>query len=501
MMLPQTRSRGLTKRSLASLLLVSAVVLPRVDAAGEPSLADAVEVLDRARIDSLLEAHADVNARQADGMTALHWAAYLDDAELVERLITRGADAEAANRYGLKPLALACENGNPRTVEALLEAGAHPDATLAGGETMLMVAARVGRTGPVRSLIRRGADVDAKEDHGQTALLWAAAEGHEEVVALLLEAGADWRTSVDSGFNALFFAVREGRTAVVRRLLDAGAHVNSTMERRRPSGARSDTGVSPLTLAVENGHFELAARLLDWGADPNDQRSGYAPLHRITWVRKPNVGDGEDGNPAPIGSGSLTSLDLVRELARHGANVDLRLERGSGGRGRLNRKGATPFFMAAITADAELMRELVSLGADPSIPNADGSSPLLAAAGVGTIAPGEDAGSEPEVFEAVELALELGNDVNAVDKNGETAMHGAAYKNVPSVVELLARSGADVDIWYRENKWGWTPLEIAEGYRVGNFKPSPETVAAFRRVLGAAGASAVEESGRSSPSR
>src|SRR5262249_13068051 len=148
---------------------------------------------------------------------------------------------------------------------------------------------------------------------------------------------------------------------------------------------------------------------------------------------------------------------------------------------------ATPFLLAAVTADAAYMRLLVDLGADPLLPNAEHSTPLMAAAGVGTLAPTEEAGTEPEVLEAVQLALSLGGDINAVDDNGETAMHGADYKSLPKVVELLAEKGAKIEIWNRKNKWGWTPLRIAEGYRVGNFKPSFETIDALRRVMLAAG--------------
>ena len=93
----------------------------------------------------------------------------------------------------------------------------------------------------------------------------------------------------------------------------------------------------------------------------------------------------------------------------------------------------------------------------------------------------------PEVLEAVQLALALGNDINAVDNNGETAMHSAAYKNLPRVVKLLASKGARIDLWNQANKFGWTPLSIAAGYRHGNFKPSTETVAAIRDVMLAAG--------------
>ena len=129
------------------------------------------------------------------------------------------------------------------------------------------------------------------------------------------------------------------------------------------------------------------------------------------------------------------------------------------------------------------MRTLASLGADVWIPNADGSTPLMAAAGLGTRSPGEDAGTESEVLEAVEAALELGADINAVDDNGETAMHGAAYKNLPRVVEYLASNGAEISVWNTANRFGWTPLAIATGYRFGNFKPSEVTIDAIRQVM------------------
>lgn len=184
----------------------------------------------------------------------------------------------------------------------------------------------------------------------------------------------------------------------------------------------------------------------------------------------------------------MTSIELVKKLAAHGASLNARMtKRANLNNTRLNEIGATPFMLAALTADAELMKTLAKLGADPLLPNADNSTPLMAAAGLATRSPGEDAGTESEVLEAVQVALDLGADINAVDKNGETAMHSAAYKNLPKVVKLLAAKGAKIELWNRNDRFGWTPLAIAVGYRFGNFKPSPETEAAIREVMIAAG--------------
>jgi uncharacterized protein len=468
---------------LALVLLLSHSTVRGADA----PVADAAERSDRTRVRALIERHADVNQAQADGMTALHWAAHRDDLETAKVLVSAGADVKIANQYGVTPLSLACTNGNEAIAKLLLDSGADPNTRLNGAETVLMTAARTGKLGVVKALIARGAEINAKERRGQTALMWAAAEGHAGVVQALLGAGAEFRTPLPSGFTPLFFAVREGRTEVARILLKAGADVNEAMQPKRSSGRAPARGTSPLILAVENGHFELAVALLEAGADPNDQRSGFTALHTLTWVRKPNRGDEESGDPAPIGSGILSSLQLVEKLVEHGADVNARLKRGASGRGVLSRRGATPFLMACMTADVPFMRLLVKLGADPRLPNAEHSTPLMAAAGLGCLAPGEEAGTEDEAVEAVKLAIALGNDVNAVDDKGETAMHGAAYKNLPQVVQLLAGKGARIDVWNRQDKHGWTPLAIAEGHRPGNFKPSPETIDALHRVLRAAG--------------
>jgi ankyrin repeat protein len=482
--------RALRRIGIPALLLLAFV--GRLHAAGpDAPLADATEKMDRSRIRALLKQRVEVNAPQVDGMTALHWAAYHDDQEVAELLVRAGADASAANRYGVTPLSLACTNGSGAMVDLVVRAGADPNRPLPGGETPLMTAARTGRVAAVKALLAHGARVDGKDDRrGQTALMWAAAEGHTDVVRELIDAGADFRTRLPSGFTALLFAVRQGHLGVVRVLLEAGADVNESIPaepgRRRGYGGRlPPAGASPLLLAVTNAHYELAAELLDAGANPNVDLTGYTVLHAITAVRKPGVGDND---PAPEGSGAMTSIELVRKLVSRGAEVNARMTRRVNlNNTRANELGATPFFLAALTADAELMRTLASLGANPLLTNAENSTPLMAAAGLATRSPGEDAGTEAEVLEAVQVALDLGADINAVDSNGETAMHAAAYKNLPKVVKFLAAKGARIELWNREDRFGWTPLAIAVGYRFGNFKPAPETEAAIREVMIAAG--------------
>jgi ankyrin repeat protein len=437
-------------------------------------------------------------AADPDGATPLHWAVYRDDIAAAQSLIGSGSSANTTTRYGMTPLSLACTNGSGPMVDLLLKAGADPNAALPGGETPLMTCARSGRVAAVRALLSRGADVNAKESqHGQDALMWAAAEGNAEVVEALIKAGANIHARLTSGFTPFLFAVREGRSNVVKVLLKAGVDVNESIQNKRP-GSKSPSqassapsnGTSALCLAVANAHFELASYLLDAGADPNAAAQGWTALHIITWIRKSGGGDND---PAPIGSGNMTTLEMVKKLVAKGADINARMtKKVNPGLTSLNTTGATPFFLAARTADSELMRALAALGANPMLNNADESTPLMAAAGLGTRSPGEDAGTESEVVEAMQAALDLGNDIDAVDKNGETAMHGAAYKNLPKAVEFLAAKGARIEIWNQKNTHGWTPLTIAEGHRFGNFKPSFVTIEAFHRVMAAAGVSSAK---------
>jgi ankyrin repeat protein len=484
-------------RRISGLILLVLGIAGVAQGAERPTLADAAEQRDKARVRTLLEAHADVNAPQIDGTTALHWAAYNDDADLAALLVRAGANVNAVNRYGVPPLSLACSTGGAGVVKLLLAAGADANATMKSGETVLMMASRSGNLEAVKALLTHGAKHDARERRGQTALMWAAAEGHADVVRALVEAGADINATLDSGFTPFFFAVREGRIDAVRAFLEAGVDVNATLQRRESAPGNPalykpvGRGTSPLLLAVQNGHFELAMALVEAGADPNDRRTGFAPLHTVSWVRRPDSSDVSE--PAPVGSGRFTSLQFVREIVKRGANVNLRLDKGApkvpNTSSRVGSEGATPFLLAADRSDVALMKLLLELGADPLLPNFNNTTPLMMAAGLETTEPLEEAGEEPEAVEAVKMLLDLGADINAVDNNGDTAMHGAAYAQYPRVVKLLADRGADPQIWKERNKQGVTPLFAAEGH-IGRLpRPDQATIDAVTRLMLAAGLS------------
>lgn len=451
------------------------------------NIAAAAELNELPRVQTLLKQKHNPDDAQPDGMTPLLWAAYHDNVKMAGVLIQAGADVAAKNRYGVNALSLACKNGNGELVSLLLEKGADPNTTLNGGETALMTASRTGRLSAVNALLKHGAKVDAKERRGQTALMWAAAEGHTPVVEALIKAGADYKKPLRTGFTPLSFAVRNGHIGVTRLLIANGVDVNRAMSEARGGRNKPVKHTSPLMLAMENGNFELAVELLKAGADPNDERTGFTPLHAMSWIRKPEIGDNDSGTPPPPVTGKISSLQFVRILVEHGADVNFQKTDNGGGRRKISIKGTTPFLCAAGTADVDLMKTLLDLGADPKLKNRTGHTALMMAAGIGEGAEADGAGTKAEHFAAVKFLIDLGADVNAVDRNGETAMHGAAYKSLPKVAKLLTDNGADIRIWSKKSKQGRTPLSIAQGFRPGNFKPSYETVQAIEKIMLAKG--------------
>ena len=410
-------------------------------------------------------------------------AAHRDDLKQVIAHLESGSSASEANRYGVTPLSLACQNGNAEMVKTLLKAGADPNVALPGKETPLHTASRTGVLASVQALIKAGAKVNVVEKNQQSPLMWAAAEGHFEVVRELIDHKAEFKKALKSGYTPLLFAVRQGHLDVVNLLIEKGADVTAASKLQRRIKKAMSNGTAPLILAIENGHFDLAASLLTAGADPNDLRSGFGPLHVITWVRKSVKGDGDNGLPTPKGSGKMTSLEMAQVLVKHGADPNLRLTKGGSGVAKVGRKGATPFLLASETADLPLMKMLIQLGADPTLSNQGRTTPLLAAAGMGVTAPGEEAADLKSALEVVKFLVAGGADINVKDARGESVMHAAAYKSAPEMMALLDELGADVKVWHQKNKSGWTPLKITQGYRPGNFRPIETSELALLEIM------------------
>ena len=433
-----------------------------IHAASDLPLIDAARNGDVDQVRALLGQQVDPNTADPEGSTALHWAAHLDDHVAAELLLGAGARAGATNRYGATPVLMAATNGSAAMLELLLGAGADPNGALPEGETPLMRTARSGRVDAVEVLLAHGAEVDAVEGwRGQTALMWATVEGNTAVARALIDAGADLHARSEGGFTSLLFAVRHNRLDTLRALVAAGADVDDAL----PSG------LSALALATLNAHYDLGVWLLEQGADPTAAEQGWTALHQLVWARRPNLGF---NNPAPIPTGLVSDLGFVEALAEHGADIDAletkepRGEDGSGTGGYrnvLNRVGATPFLLAAKAVDVELMRLLVRLGADPLLPNEDGTTGLMVAAGVGIWAVGESPGTNEDSLDAVRLMLELGDVITTVDANGDTALHGAVIRGSEPLVRFLVDRGADLEA---VNEKGWTPLTIAEGVFYSN---------------------------------
>jgi ankyrin repeat protein len=455
-------------------------------AAGDLRLVEAIKNRDTQAVQRLLGQKVDVRTTEPDGGTALHWAVHLGDRETAVLLIRAGALVNAANDNGVTPLSLACTNGSAAIVDLLLNAGANPNTTSpVTGETVLMTAARTGVVDVVRMLVDRGADVNATEPQlGQTALMWAAAEGHSGIVRVLVERGAGVRTQSKAGFTPLLFAARTGNVEIIRFLLDAGAGVNE----------EARDGTTALLVAIVRSHMSLARFLLTRGADSN-KGPGFTPLHWAAgnWSDTDTIGDPgarSDNNEwsALEGFRGAAKRELVKLLLDHGANPNARAQgnppRYGAGRARGGiLAGATPFFVAARAGDVEVMRLLVAAGADPLLPNNQKITPLMVASGVGVR--GHSPVPEREALEAMRLSVELGNDINAVDAAGETALHGTAYRGISgssTLIRFLVDKGAKLNV---KNTYGWTPLAIAEGIYYGGSDTRSDPTAAFLRTLGA----------------
>jgi ankyrin repeat protein len=439
----------------AALLLLLWTVSLRA-AGNDLRLVKAVEQRDKSAVRSLLAAHADVNAAQGDGSTALQWAAHWDDLETAQSLIQAGANVNAANDYGVTALSLACLNRNSAMVATLLKAKANPNAPQWTGETPLMTCARTGNAEAVKLLLDNSADTKAKEtERGQTALMWALAGDHPQAAQALIARGADVHARSTAGFTPLMFAAQQGDLASARTLLAAGASVNESTP---------EYG-SVLVVASASGQEEFAIALLDMGADANAaDGNGITSLH---WAVQYGLSGMMGVRYDPDYRLQPRNMpNLAKALLAHGANPNVRIKkrfsRGPDG-AQFSMQNATPFFLAAASADPEMMKILKAGGADPLLANSEKVTPLMAAASAvctgSCWSRGENRGNAEEeriALEAVRMAVELGSDVNAINETGQTAMHLAAFTGADTIVQFLSDRGAKVEVPDINGETAWS---------------------------------------------
>lgn len=505
------------------LLLVAGVAT----AAGQDvRLVSAAAQQDKPAVRTLLKEGVDVNAARADGVTALLWAAHWGDLETVDLLLRAGAKVNAADDHGVTPLARASENADPALVERLLTSGADANASQTSGLTPLMIAARTGNVRVAKALLAHGADVNrSTAETKATALMWAVTGPHPDVARLLIEARANIRASSAKGFTPLLYASRNGDLEMARILIEAGAEVNDT----------GSDGIHALPLAILSGHVDFAIFLLEQGADPNGQIDGVRALHAAAgsvgtwlddWFRKQGI-----SSPYGMGGGGFGGIvspgrrvALVKALLAHGAEPNARIttsamlmgyigypkkgafEPFACGTGDL--RGATPLWVAAYAANGgvggfggdggqgadvgnraetagDIIRTLLAAGADQHITTADGTTPLMVAAGLGraTFSPGLQRGRRSTgAEEAVSILLDAGANINAVNEADFTALHGAAFRGLNEVIQILVERGAHIDA--RDYR-GRTPYRLAEGSKQSfQFQAYPGT-AEFIKKLGA----------------
>jgi ankyrin repeat protein len=412
-----------------------------------------------------LTAKADVNAAQPDGTTPLHWAAHWDTYDMATLLIKAGANVNAVTDLGVPPLSLACANGSGRMVELLLGAGANPNAALPNGETMLMRCAQTGNLPAVRALLAKGADHNAKDPaRGQTALMWAVAGKQSNVVRLLVEKGADVNARSKGGFTPLLFAAREGELASATMLIGAGADINAETPEKETPLIIAAASMNAISIADYNfvplpsGHEAVAMLLIDQEASLNNADSyGRTALHFAVETRKVNL------TRALLAKGANPNLQIARALPfRRGDYV-----------GRAGHRGASPFWLAAMAADVEMMKILLEGGADPKLPSSNRTSPLMVAAGLGQT----DSRMPPidKMLEAVKFLIEIDGDVNATNAAGQGPVHGAASVSADSIIQFLADRGFKVDA---KDKGGRTPFDLTQSV----LRPRPDTAALLKKL-------------------
>ena len=451
------------------------VLLPMAGlTAGRSEVADALKAGDLAGARKLVEQHADVNAPQSDGATALDWAVYRSDKEMVDLLLGAGANARAANREGSTPLWLACINGDAAIIAALLKAGADANEHLPLGRTPLMAASRTGNVEAIQVLLDHGADVNARETlRGTTPLMWAADEGHAAAIQLLIQRGADFKARSDMterGRGPALGKANDPRKQVAAQ--GAALAAGRALDLRDLSALRGDN----------NGIGGQGAGGIARGGRT---RGGRAPTGRATDGVDQGFDQNDDaavaafgfrGRPAPKDGGALTplvyavranDLDSVKVLLAAGADLN-----------QVTGYGWSPLLVATQNRYYRLGAYLIDHGADVNLANQGGWTPLYLATDNRNIESGDYPVRKGDMdhLDFIKLLLDKGANVNArmkdstetrtvftnqwLDENGATAFLRASQSGDLVLMKLLLAHGADPKI---DTVLHVTALEVAAG--------------------------------------
>lgn len=483
-------------RFLCALLAWLCLAQSWVAVGADLTLAEAARQRDMYAVEQLLAAGGDPNALGQFSTPALHWAIHYSEPEITARMLQAGADPNLRNPdTGITPLSIALAGTDPALVALLLEAGADPNGQLPDGDTPLMLAARDGMSAFVDLLIRHGAAPDARHaEFGYSPLMLAANAGDAASVRLLLATGVDvnaatsrigtenWikpngqpgfgngigiirggtpadrgrRDPLQGGMTALLYAARHDYTEVAAALLDAGADI----------GQADANGIFPLLMAISNGNAPMAQFLIGRGAAVNGADwYGRSPLWEAVNVRNLYV----DSETLQNGVDRDAMLGVIRTLLDSGADVNARTREtppfrnhflGVGSLEWVDFTGQTPFLSAALAGDVTVMKLLLEHDADPFIDTFQGTSALMAAAGINWVVYQTYTEGPAQLLEAVKLCHELGMDVNQVNSMGLSALHGAANRGSNDIIKYLVAQGARLDALDKENR---SPLDWAKG--------------------------------------